>query len=44
MASKNVIKLAKRLKKEFGLDVDVNGYIYCRNRWALQGGGTVWEF
>lgn len=44
MASKNVIALAERLKNEFGLNVDVDGYMSNRSRASLQAGGFAWEF
>lgn len=44
MASKNVLALAERLKNEFGLNVDVDGYMSNRNKASIQAGGFVWEF
>ena len=44
MASKNIVRLAERLKNEFGLDVDVNGYMSNRSKNSLQAGGYTWEF
>lgn len=44
MVSKNVLALAERLKNEFGLNVDVNGYMSNRSKASLQAGGFVWEF
>lgn len=44
MTSKNVIKLAERLKNEFGLNVDIEGYMTNRNKASLQAGGFTWEF
>lgn len=44
LISKNVMLLAERLKNEFGLNVDVKGYMSNRSKSSLQAGGFAWEF
>lgn len=45
MASKNVIKLAERIQKEFGITVDPENYVTTHAGKHLKSGGTyTWFF